>query len=167
MKPTAPDSAQGAGLRPGLRGWLIVFCISVVFSLARPIIITSGIFAPILQHGTWDYHMHFVPSIDPYSHSRVFLLMSLSWGILSALLLLIFLILLVMRSRIFPIYFLILAACSLTFVLTDAVVTKLIWPGAALPAFLDVPALVNVAIFCLAWIPYALKAKRIAMTFVR
>ena len=156
---------DGNEVRSGLGGWLILVGLGVVFSPLRISVEVLRTYLPIFNDGTYDTLS--TPGTDAY----IPIWSTLIWGEISvntvifvASLYLAYLYF--SKKSLFPKFYTWIAVGSLTFILLDAVLIKVVLPNE--PIF-DPDTIKEVArsgIVVLVWVPYMMLSKRVKATFV-
>ena len=149
----------------GLRGWLILVGIGLVFSPIKLIATYYPIFLQILTDGTWEilttqgsvaYH----PLWGPLLTGEIMFNsgMVLFFGYL--------LYLFFTRHYLFPKVYIIMMTISVAFIPLDAWVTTVILPNEPVFDPATTKELLRAALGMVIWVPYMLVSKRVKATFV-
>ncbi len=157
---------EESGVKPGIRGWLILVAIGVVFS---PLLILLALFTeflPIFTDGSWELltnpnSAYYIPGIG------ALLKFEIIGNILFFVLALYSLFLFFKKDKRFPKFFIALLAYSVLFSILDSIFASSI-PGLDEQLNLEGDKeLIRSIIVTAIWIPYMLKSRLVKVTFVK
>lgn len=150
----------------GLRGWLILVGIGIIFSPVRILIQVVPIYSTLFSNGSWDkltspgnpaYHPLWLPILSGEM-------------IINACLVAVWIYIAVLfftKKRSFPIWYIGCLVFSLIFILVDAVAVKLILEDEPLFDPAATVEFVRTIVHAAIWIPYMLLSKRVKATFIK
>lgn len=150
----------------GLRGWLILVGLGIVLSPVRIITSLYPIYSELFAAGSWAmlttpgtgvYHPLWAPIL--IGEITINSLLILTWIFM--------LYLYFARKRIFPKCYIGLLLFSMAFILLDALAIRMVLPEEPVLDPDTLKELGRSAIAAAIWIPYMLKSRRVAVTFVR
>lgn len=149
----------------GLDGWLILVGIGLVVSPIRLLIQLIPMYSEFAQGGAWDVlTTPESPLYHPLWAPLIFGEMIINFGIFIVALVLIFLFF--SKKRIFPKVYIGLAIFTIIFLLTDALLGKIVMPNEPLfDAETGIDFFKSI-VSALIWVPYMLVSKRVKQTFV-
>ena len=150
----------------GLKGWLLLVGLGVVLAPFRIAAVFFPTFIPLISEGTWRvlvtpghaaYNPLWIPLLALEFTYNIGMMLAAVW--LNALFF--------TKHRFFPRVYIALAALPLLILPLDAWLVSLILPENAVFDEQTVEELIRSLVACAIWIPYMLKSKRVAATFIR
>lgn len=149
----------------GLRGWLILVGIGLVFAPFRLIFTVIQTYAPIFKDGTWDkLTLIESPNYTPYFQSLMIGEMLFNLCMLIASIYLVYLF--TSKSKKFPKYFIAILAVSIIAIPLDSFLVTLVFDDMKMFDEETSKDLVRSLIVFGIWVPYMLLSKRVKNTFI-
>lgn len=150
----------------GLKGWLIIVGLGVVFSPIRLLITLLPVYIPIFEDNVWAtlttpgsevYHPFWEPLlVGEIIYNSVLITMS------------VYLIYLFFtKHHLFPKLYIVIVVASLIFIPLDAWIVTFILPDAEMFDPATIKEFTRTIISVVVWVPYMLFSKRVAATFVK
>ena len=149
----------------GLRGWLILIGLGLVFSPIRLVAIYYPLFSQIFTDGTWEivttqgsefYHPLWAPLLIG---ELIF-----NGGLVLLCLYLIYLFF--TRDQLFPKVYIFMMVISFVFILLDAWISTIVLPDEPMFDPDTTKGFINAIIGVIVWVPYMLVSRRVKATFV-
>ncbi len=150
----------------GLRGWLILVGIAVVFTPIKLLVTFFTVFKPIFENGTWEVLTSYGSiAYNPIWAPLLIGEIAFNAALITASIYLVFLFF--TKHHFFPKLYIAIVSASLIFIPLDAwVLTKAI-PNEPLFDPQTTKEFMRTLIGALIWIPYMLVSKRVRTTFVK
>ncbi|MBV1959308.1 MAG: DUF2569 domain-containing protein [Pseudomonadales bacterium] len=149
----------------GLRGWLILIGLGLVFSPIRLVATCYPLFSQIFTDGTWEivttqgsefYHPIWAP----------LLIGELIFNVGLVLLCLYLMYLFFTRAQLFPKVYIFMMVISFVFILFDAWISTIVLPDEPMFDPDTTKGFINAIIGVIVWVPYMLVSRRVKATFV-
>lgn len=150
----------------GLRGWLILVGIGIIFAPIRIIMQIFPLYTGIFSDGTWEVLT--TPGTEAYNslwapvmigELTINAALVLAWGFIAFLF--------VSKKAIFPKVYIGMLVFTFVFIITDTLAVKAILPNEPMFDPDTTKEVVRSIVAMLIWIPYMLVSKRVKATFVK
>lgn len=161
-----PDSTPEKNELRGLKGWLIILGIGIVFSPIKIFFETMQVFRPVLDPETWFalttkgtelYHPVWAPMLIGE--------LMFNFALLIASVVLVYFYF--SKHHRFPVLYIAIMLISLIFMPLDAGLVKIVLPEEPLFSTEEMFEYIRLLLNGAVWIPYVLLSRRVRATFVR
>ena len=150
----------------GLRGWLILVGIGIIFAPIRLIAMIFPIYSQIFSNGTWEilttegtnaYNSLWAPIL--LGEIGINILLIFTWLFIAFLFF--------MKKKIFPKVYISVLIFTFVFIILDAFAIKMVLPNEAVFDKDTLKEMARSIIGMAIWIPYMLISKRVKATFIK